>query len=202
MLPNNLYPQSCITIDQQPGNILLVDNEDVVIAIDASSTEGLSYQWQIFNTATNLWEDIFDDFDYTGTNSSTLTITNITPSINGSRFRVNINGQSPSCIETIEIRITYIQIKVNNIFTPNDDGFNDFLNINGILQFENSKLQVYNRWGNLVYEKIGYQNDWNGIANTGNTINGSKKLPVGTYFYTLDLKFDNKKLSGWLYINR
>ncbi len=201
---STIYSQGCITINQHPQDYLTLDNDDIVLTVDAISNENLTYQWQFFNNTTNLWEDITDTIDYDGINSNTLTITNIRPSINNSLFRVITSDQNNICspISSDEALITYIIITVNNIFTPNGDGFNELFKINGILKFKNSKLQIYNRWGNLIYEKIGYQNDWDGVATSGFSINGSKKVPPGTYFYTIDLNFDNKKLSGWLYINR
>jgi len=203
VLPSAIYSQGCITINQHPQNHLTLDNDDIVLIVDATSTDNLTYQWQIFNTTTNLWEDI-TNIDYSGTTTNTLTITNVKPLINGTLFRVVVSDQNNICtpIESDEALITYVIINVNNIFTPNDDGFNDFFTIGGLQKFKNSKLQIYNRWGNLIYEKIGYKNDWDGIATTGFSLNGSKKVPPGTYFYTINLNFDNKKLSGWLYINR
>lgn len=195
--------QSCIAITLQPQDQLVLDNDSIELSLNASSSETLSYQWQIFNPDTGFWEAIFDGLDYTGTTTQTLSLTNVTPRINGSRFRVLVNGESVACNSiSEEALIRYVEIRVNNIFTPNGDGFNDFLTINGITnsEFSDSKLQVYNRWGNLVYEQTAYQNDWDGTATNGLVINGSKKLPAGTYFYTLDLNFDGKKFSGWIYI--
>lgn len=203
LLPQSFLGQNCITINQQPEDYLTIDNDDIVLSVDAVSTETISYLWQLFDPDTNSWEDIADGLDYSGTTTNTLTITNVNSTINESRFRVLISGQNNTCfIVSDEAEITYAVITVNNLFTPNGDGINEVFVIEGLSRFPNSKLQIYNRWGNLIHEKINYQNDWDGIATSGLTINGSKKVPTGTYFYTIDLKFDNKKLSGWLYINR
>lgn len=199
------YTQPCIDITTQPQNQLVLDNNDIQLNVEALSVENLSYQWQVFNSDINVWEDISDGVDYNGTNTNTLTITNVMPSINGAQFQLIINGQTVNCNEISDpVIIRYVEIIVNNVFTPNDDGFNDFFTINGITnsEFRDSKLQIYSRWGNLVYEKIGYQNNWDGVATSGITVNGSKKLPAGTYFYTIDLNYDNKKFSGWIYIVR
>ena len=199
------FSQDCITINQHPQDQLTLDNDNLILSVDASSIENLTYQWQLFNRNTNSWEDIADGMDYNGTTTNTLTLINVKPSISGFLFRVVVADTNNNCniVESDRALIRYITIRVNNIFTPNDDGFNDVFTINGGLsRFKNNKLKIYNRWGNLVYEKTNYQNDWDGIATTGFSINGSKKLPSGTYFYTLDLNFDNKKISGWLYINK
>ena len=200
----SIFSQNCITINQHPQNQITVDNDDIILTVNATSVENLQYQWQRFNRATNTWDNILDGDDYSGTNTDTLTITNVKPSIDRSLFRVVVSNQNNACtiVESDEATITYVIIRVNNIFTPNDDGFNDFFTIRGLTNFRNNKLKIYNRWGNLVYKKTNYQNDWDGVATSGLSVNGSKKVPSGTYFYTIDLNFDNKKLSGWLYINR
>jgi CHU_C Type IX secretion signal domain len=54
----------------------------------------------------------------------------------------------------------------------------------------------------VVYEATGYANDWAGTSNVGVTVGGDK-LPVGTYFYILDLGVDGKApLTGYVYINK
>ena len=91
---------------------------------------------------------------------------------------------------------------VFNEFSPNGDGVNDFLIINCIESYPNNTLRIYNRWGNIVYEKRGYNNEFEGISNGRATVNVSEKLPVGTYYYVLDLGNGEEPGVGWLYINR
>ncbi|NMH86423.1 T9SS type B sorting domain-containing protein, partial [Flavivirga algicola] len=91
---------------------------------------------------------------------------------------------------------------VLNEFSPNGDGVNDYLVINCIENYPNNRLEIYNRWGNIVYKKQGYDNEFDGISNGRSTINGTEKLPVGTYYYVLDLGDGSKPKVGWLYINR
>jgi len=71
---------------------------------------------------------------------------------------------------------------ISNLFTPNADGFNDFWYLQDILNFPDNEVTVYNIYGNQVYNKKAYTNDWAG------TYNGAE-LPDGTYYYVL--KFDN-----------
>ena len=66
-----------------------------------------------------------------------------------------------------------------NIITPNDDGDNDVLTIEGFDHTSpnnKSEMTIYSQWGELVYKAKPYMNDW------GGTFNGSP-LPVGTYYY-------------------
>jgi gliding motility-associated-like protein len=72
-------------------------------------------------------------------------------------------------------------IKLPNGFTPNGDGFNDFYVIKGIQGYPGNKVNIFNRWGNLVFSTQDYQNNWGGVSNDGNL------LPDGTYFIVVDL---------------
>jgi large repetitive protein len=64
-------------------------------------------------------------------------------------------------------------------YSPNGDGHNDYFMIQGIDAFPENELVIYNRWGNEVYSKTNYSNDWDGLSNNG------KQLPEGTYFVLL-----------------
>ncbi|WP_222983059.1 gliding motility-associated C-terminal domain-containing protein [Flagellimonas meishanensis] len=91
---------------------------------------------------------------------------------------------------------------IYNEFSPNGDGVNDFFKIDCISRYPNNVLQVYNRWGNIVFEKRGYGNDWDGITNGRAAIQKGELLPVGTYYYVLDLGDGSAPKTDWLYINR
>ncbi|SEQ03149.1 Ig-like domain-containing protein [Flavobacterium urocaniciphilum] len=91
---------------------------------------------------------------------------------------------------------------VYNEFTPNEDGSNDFFNIKCAEFFPNNKLEIYNRYGNLVYETKYYKNTWKGISNVNGTFNGSV-LPTGTYYYIFETgESDNRIKTGWVFIMR
>ncbi len=76
--------------------------------------------------------------------------------------------------------------------TPNGDGANDFLEIpclNGG-DFPNNNIMIFNRWGDKVYEKDNYENDW------GGTYKG-QQLPAGTYFYIFSAEPGRETLQGF-----
>ncbi|WGH76596.1 gliding motility-associated C-terminal domain-containing protein [Tenacibaculum tangerinum] len=98
--------------------------------------------------------------------------------------------------------ITLGCLEIFNEFTPNGDGIDETFVINCIEQYPNNTLEVYNRWGNLVFKTKGYRNDWNGFANVKAVLNTGSDLPVGTYYYVLDLGDNSKPRVGWLYIHR
>ena len=85
-------------------------------------------------------------------------------------------------------------IKVFTGFSPNADGVNDVFTIENIEYHPENTLTVFNRWGNLIYSKEGYNNTWQGTFDNGN-------LPDGTYFYHLEVK-GQKTRSGYVELRR
>lgn len=81
-------------------------------------------------------------------------------------------------------------------FTPNSDGKNDNFIIHGIEGYENNVLTIFNRWGNIVYQKENYNNQWNGYNNKGS------ELPDGTYFAILEIKTNDIILKGYVEMKR
>lgn len=81
------------------------------------------------------------------------------------------------CTSTAEAVITAaFDLRIPEGFSPNGDGVGDLFIIQGLEAFPGSTLQVFNRWGGVVFETVRYNNDWDG-----------DNLPVGTYFYILKL---------------
>jgi gliding motility-associated-like protein len=84
-------------------------------------------------------------------------------------------------------------------FTPGDEGFWLIKNIN---EYPDNHVQVYNRYGHLVFETDGYINNvnaWDGRANLGIRFGGDF-VPDGTYFYVIeyDDNGERKLIKGFL----
>ena len=86
------------------------------------------------------------------------------------------------------------EIVVYNGFSPNGDGINETLRVDGLTKFPNHKLSVFNRWGIKVFETRDYQNDWDGTWK-------GEPLPDGTYFFVID-NGEGKISNGYLEIHR
>ncbi|WP_298502137.1 gliding motility-associated C-terminal domain-containing protein [uncultured Maribacter sp.] len=84
---------------------------------------------------------------------------------------------------------------VFNQFSPNGDGTNDFLKVQCIEQYPLNRLQIYDRYGNLVHAVTRYANNWEGEGNDG-------QVPDGTYFYILDLGDGTEVRKGWIQLIR
>jgi len=94
----------------------------------------------------------------------------------------------------VTVNVTH-QINIPNAFTPNGDGINDLWNIAYLSNYTKCTVNIYDRYGSLVFQSIGYGKPWNG------TYNG-KKAPVGEYYYVIDLKDGSKPRAGGVTVLR
>ncbi|MCM8567788.1 gliding motility-associated C-terminal domain-containing protein [Gramella jeungdoensis] len=70
--------------------------------------------------------------------------------------------------------------------SPNGDGMNDTFDIENIeREYPNYTIEIYNRWGDVVYKGNANTPDWDGSTNQSGSL-GDDVLPVGVYFYLLD----------------
>jgi gliding motility-associated-like protein len=100
-----------------------------------------------------------------------------------------------NCETSGSIRITVSsgtgtsKISVPNAFSPNGDGINDTWVITNLSANPGATVDVYNRYGQLVFHSDNANKAWDG------TLNGNP-LPLGTYYYVIDLKDNEKKIAG------
>lgn len=108
------------------------------------------------------------------------------------RYTLTVKNEE-GCEDTTSVVVTVRQLlEIPNAFSPNGDGVNDTWEIKNIEYFPDAKVEVYNRWGSLVFEKVSYRNEWHG------TYRGAR-LPVSTYFYVITIPGKNK-FTGYLNI--
>ncbi|MBW8049851.1 MAG: T9SS type B sorting domain-containing protein [Cytophagales bacterium] len=92
------------------------------------------------------------------------------------------NGCTAS--DTTEIIVTEgKKIYIPNAFTPNGDGLNDVFLVR-TLRVKDFKLQIYNRWGGLVFKSNNLTKGWN-----GKTGNKEKEAEIETYIYSVWIEF-------------
>ena len=100
--------------------------------------------------------------------------------------------------------------EIFNGVTPNGDNMNDYFIIKGIAEYPNNNVKIFNRWGVLVWETDGYEDNANGNVFRGRsngraTVREGEDLPTGTYFYILSFPAENpgeSSYTGYLYLNR
>ncbi|MBS1730694.1 MAG: gliding motility-associated C-terminal domain-containing protein [Bacteroidetes bacterium] len=114
-------------------------------------------------------------------------------------YTVNVNGVG-NCYASRQIFVQVLkEFKIPNAFSPNGDGINDKWIINGLETFTGNTVDVFNRYGQVVFHADGYDNSgkvWDGKMN-------GKPLPLGTYYYIVNPKSDfMQKRSGWVVLLR
>lgn len=125
----------------------------------------------------------------TGNLSNTATIIGSLPvdaDLSNNTSTVSLNVNRSACVDVGTLC---------NLFSPNGDGINDELILVGHQNFPNSSLEIFDRYGNSVYTKNGYESTWDGSGDNGS-------LPKGTYFYILDLGDGTEVTKGWIQIIR
>ncbi len=126
-----------------------------------------------------------------GNNGSTGNGTNQTngsSSNDSSNTATTTGGDNGKSLE--EFNKLLSALKLPNVFTPNGDGRNEYFEIKNLSNFPQNKLEIYSRWGDLIYQVNNYQNNWS-----------ASNLDPAVYFYQLTLYNSNtlgKTLTGWV----
>ena len=130
-------------------------------------------------------------------------------------FSYTINDGS--CLVRYDLLIIVGQVNpceliiIHNAFTPNGDNFNEWFQIENIEDFNcypSNTVEIYNRWGVLVYNTKNYDNvgrRFEGISEGRTTVKKSDELPTGTYFYLIQwTTTDGQTVTkdGYLYLTR
>ncbi len=95
---------------------------------------------------------------------------------------------------TLRISVKKDALSVFNAFSPNNDGINDVLVIDGLDKTHATAISVFDNKGREVFQAKNYKNDWNGTKD-------GKLLPEGTYFYALD-DGTGQNYTGFIQLNR
>jgi gliding motility-associated-like protein len=94
------------------------------------------------------------------------------------------------------IRIFVLRVpEIPNTFSPNNDGKNDKWEVKYLQQYPNSKIRIFSRSGELVFESRGYQQPWDGTKK-------GKLLPVDTYYYIIEPDNGRSPITGYVTIIR
>ena len=108
---------------------------------------------------------------------------------------------------TISVRVTSELIIYNGVSIGGSDKNNHF-HIEGIENYPNNTVRIYNRWGVKVFEMSGYNNTtkaFKGVSDARATLEASDNLPQGTYYYIVEYVDEHNKTqteTGWLYLKK
>ncbi len=145
-----------------------------------------------WSKAENQWVNLGNSAVEGGMSSGSVTSDEFVPS----DYEILTLGGNDDRLET------YDTVDLDNYFmTPNGDGTNDVLELDGISQSPNNKLEIFDRYGVLVYTQDNYRNDFNGQSNRESVISRGSGLASGIYFYILTMHDLRQKHQGYLYIS-
>ena len=144
----------------------------------------LEYNSEIKNPIV-VWEPVTAEwFDFVGLDLKTIKINQNFNSKSDLRVTLSypIRNGAAVCTDTTGLVILPLSsINPPNAFTPNGDGYNDTWRVlydTELGEFPNLEVEIFNRWGSLVFHAKPYKNDWNGR-------NNGTELPTGTYYYVI-----------------
>ncbi len=192
-LPNDTSINVTLTVNQGP-------------VVNANSNSPVCVDSTIYLTATSIVGGVYS---WAGPNSYTSSIQNPliinSSTLNAGSYILSVsNGTCTSTASVIYIEVNNcvnIDFNIPEGFSPNGDGINDVFVIRGIDYYPQNKFDIFNRWGNKVFEAKPYQNNWDGKTSQGLRVGGDD-LPVGTYFYFLDLGNNTPIYKGTIYLNK
>ncbi len=178
--PSN--PAPSVTISASANNVY-AGSSITFTATPANAGNNPIYQWQV-NGAN------------AGTNSSVFTTAALA---NGNVITCTIQtGGCNAPVTSAPITATILPPVVvipPNTFTPNGDGINDVWSIPALTAYPNCLVTIYTRYGSEIFRSRGYNSPWDGLYKGG-------KLPVGAYYYVIDLGNNKQPVSGYVAIIR
>ena len=192
-LPNDTSINATLTVNQGP-------------VVNANSNSPVCVDSTIYLTATPVTGGVYT---WAGPNSYTSSVQNPliinSSTLNAGSYILSVsNGTCTTTASAINIDVN----KCNNFdfnipegFSPNGDGINDVFVIRGIEYYPLNKFNIFNRWGNKVFEANPYRSNWDGKTSFGLRVGGDD-LPIGTYFYILDLGNSTPIYKGTIYLNK
>ncbi len=167
------------------------------VSFSADPEEGFAVQEVTFTnnsseSSTNFWD--FGDGMTAMDNNENVNHTYVEPG----EYLVRLEGVNGICSDDYEMTITIllpdVTFDVPNVFTPNNDGVNDFFKLKDIIgedNIERFEIAIVNRWGNTIRTFNTLDFEWNGTTSNG------ELCTEGTYFYRISLQ--RKDLEEFVY---
>lgn len=167
-------------------------NETVTFSasLEGAQIEEADFEWFINGQNQNEASAVLENYEITSSSQNQVV-----------RVEVSIGTE---CFVFEEQTFSLYDIEncvISEGISPNEDGFNDSLDLRFLDDRSNIlSFKVFNRYGQQVYEKLDYRNEFIGQSDNGNM------LQTGTYFYVIEFENEDPQYGrvhkGWIYINR
>jgi gliding motility-associated-like protein len=168
----NVVRQTPVQITSEQGSILLRGTTSILEAKNSGN-----FQWY------------FNGKRIAGEESKTL---NFTASESGTVGVQVISREG--CIIEAKMEITVVDsppVACTNLISPNFDGINDAFVVRNIEHYPGNELWIMDQNGRVVFNQKNYSNNWKGTLH-------DSVLPIGSYYYLLDLGNKTAKLKGYI----
>ena len=166
-----------ISVNLDPANELIecdLENLDIELSVSASGgTDPYTYSWA------------------NGSTDSTINL-----GLNPGKLSITIMDNNACTLDTVFKIAAMTSECIPNVFTPNNDEVNDIWNLEQAFLYSNTEITIWGRFGNKVYESIGYNDPWDGKNESGNDV------PDGVYFYHIELGNGYDPIKGTVTILR
>jgi len=154
-----VYPP--LIIEAGPSHTI---DEGESVQLDGSVTNGTSLIWT---------PDYYIDDD-------TIEDPTVSPNVTTLYYITDVTADGCTGYDSTYVLVNTINnLVINNFLSPNGDGSNDTWNVNKPSLISGCFVNVYSRWGRLVWQSSAYANDWDGTNTVG------EPLPEGTYYYVI-----------------
>jgi gliding motility-associated-like protein len=163
-----------------PNPVIWMGNKTLTVMEHTSIT--LSPVWVYGNNLQFNWTPV----SFLG---STSTFTTVSTPLDDITYRLTVTGIG-NCAVSDTVRVILLKTPViPNAFSPNGDGIHDVWDIKYLERYPGATVDIFNRFGQVVYRSSGYSRPWDGKLN-------GKVLPIGTYYYIVNPKNGRPLMSG------
>ncbi|MEO9507742.1 gliding motility-associated C-terminal domain-containing protein [Nonlabens ulvanivorans] len=197
---SSVRAQVSVVVGDAPTPTLSIDGNLFCIN-DSPTLENLIVNINEYDMISSnvVWYDAVDS-------STALSLSTIL--VNGTTYYAALIDSVTGCESNVRLAVTTDltacgKVIVPDGFSPNNDGVNDTFDVENLgFLYPNFKMEIYNRYGNLVYEGTNSTPRFNGFANQKALLSDGE-LPVGVYFYILNFNDGSTKPEqGRLYLSR
>lgn len=172
------YPNAAFTVN--PVENTPVEVHDANFSFVNNSYDAASYKWDFGDYSSATTANASHQYQLPGNYVVTL-------------YAMNDLGCEDTAVRQFMMVIPDKVLVIPNVFSPNGDGVNDNWDIAGLRGIANCSVQIFNRWGQQVYNSHGYSVPWDGTWK-------GKPVPVGTFYYVI--KTVTRNYNGWVAVIR
>ena len=205
LLENNNTDQEIITFNSSPS----FNDLQPLISCNQGLTSGTfdfgNYNELVLASPTDIFIGYYESYEdaENGVNAI-LNTTNYFATTTPKEIFIRVENENCFAVTSFMLNVRNCPPTVYNYVSANNDNYNETFFIKGLRDiFVNFELEVYNRWGRLVWQGNNQTNDWDGFSTKGFKLD-NELSPKGTYYYLLFLNDPDypQPLTGFLYLEK